>query len=161
MFNEQGHVSVDDIRKLFADRQLRCTNKRIALYKTLQQCCSHPTAEELHDMVNGGSGEHLSLATVYNCLEAFCEAGLVQRMPTANGSCRYDANTDGHLHIRYRDSTKIDDVPPHLSDRLRKAISPRLKQAIEAELGLEIEQINIQLIASRRADQENSANNAN
>ena len=46
----------------------------------------------------------LSLATIYNTLEAFCQAGLAQRLPTPNGCCRYDATLENHLHVRYRES---------------------------------------------------------
>ena len=104
-------------RELFAQHQLRCTQQRMAVYETLRASDAHPTAEELFRLVKPKT-DKLSLATVYNTLDALCEAGLVRRMPTTNGCCRYDADTSEHLHIRFRDTSQIRDVPQHLSERL-------------------------------------------
>ena len=75
-------------RYLFIRSSLRCTTQRVALFDTLRNCKSHPTAEELFRMVKPGMVS-LSLATVYNTLDTLCEAGLAQKLPTPNGTCRY------------------------------------------------------------------------
>ena len=102
-------------RDLFAQHQLRCTRQREALFETLRACKCHPTAEELYRMLPC-SGD-MSRATVYNTLETLCKAGLVRRLPTASGTCRFDADTCNHLHVRLGDSV-IRDVPSDLGEQL-------------------------------------------
>jgi len=134
-------------RDLFAGHSIRCTPQRMAVYAALQQSKSHPTAEELYRQVKPHT-ESLSLATVYNTLEALCKVGLVRKIPVDDGSCRYDADTSEHLHIRIRDTSEIRDVPLPLSIRLIKALPRSVLAEIERELGVAIEGVNIQLLAS-------------
>lgn len=135
-------------RDLFIRSSLRCTTQRVALFDTLRECKSHPTAEELFRMVKPGM-ESLSLATVYNTLDALCEAGLAQKLPTPNGTCRYDANTSEHLHIRIRDTGEIRDVPEELSQRLMDQVSRSVLDDIGREMDVTIDSISIQLIGRK------------
>ena len=91
----------------------------------------------------------LSLATVYNTLEALCRAGLTRRLPTGNGCCRYDADTTEHLHLCFRESDEIQDVPAELGDRMMTHLRRSVIGEIERELGVRIESLSIQLLASR------------
>lgn len=138
-------------RELFAQHSLRCTQQRMAVYETLRSSDAHPTAEELFRLVKPTT-EKLSLATVYNTLDALCEASLVRRMPTTNGCCRYDADTTEHLHIRFRDTSQIRDVPQHLSERLLGRLPQDVLKQIEGELGVQINGISIQLVAKQGGD---------
>lgn len=139
-------------RELFSQHSLRCTRQRQALYEALHACKSHPTAEELFHMVRAQS-KRLSLATVYNTLEALCNAGLAKKLPLTNGSCRYDADTSDHLHLRLRDTAEIRDVPADLGRRLIEDLPADVLEQIEEQLGVRIEGVNIQLTGSRRAEQ--------
>jgi len=134
-------------RALFAGHQLRCTRQRLAIYESLRQCTTHPTAEELYRLVRPGAGR-LSLATVYNTLEALCDAGLCRRLLATHGCCRYDADTSDHLHLRFRDSGEIRDVPADLGLRLLDGLPQPVVEEIERRLGVRIDGINIQLLAS-------------
>ena len=60
----------------------------------------------------------MSLATVYNALEAMCRAGMCRKLPTTSGSIRYDADTSDHPHLRLRENGAIEDVPHDLGHRL-------------------------------------------
>ncbi|MEM7230088.1 MAG: transcriptional repressor [Planctomycetota bacterium] len=133
-------------RDMLAEHGLRCTAQRIALFDALRATKKHPTAEDLHHMV-GQQAEKMSLATVYNTLEAFCDAGLVRRLPTTDGKARYDADTSPHLHIRMGDSSELRDVPNELGERLMQGICPNVIREIEERLGISIDGLNIQLIA--------------
>ena len=42
---------------------------------------------------------NISLGTVYRSLAVLGEAGLIQELPQAGKSTRYDANVDAHQHI--------------------------------------------------------------
>ena len=139
-------------RELFNRHSLRCTTQRMALYEVLEAENSHPTAEELFRRVKPATAK-LSLATVYNTLEALCRAGLARKLPTTNGSCRYDAVTTIHPHVRYRESGRIDDLPKHLAERLLKSVPQEVLGDIEQELAVRIAGLNIQVIANDGPDQ--------
>ena len=68
---------------------LRPTRQRLALATVLVGDGNdrHVTAESLHEAVQS-HGDSVSLATVYNTLKAFCEAGLMQEV-TVDGSKSY------------------------------------------------------------------------
>jgi Fe2+ or Zn2+ uptake regulation protein len=134
-------------RELFATRRLRCTRQRLAIYEALRRCTDHPTAEELYRLVRPGS-QRLSLATVYNTLEALCDAGLCRRLPATHGCCRYDADTSEHIHLRFRDSGHIRDVPPDLGLPLVDGLPQSVVQEIERRMGVRVDGISIQLLAS-------------
>lgn len=139
-------------REVFAQHGLRCTPQRQVLYETLRECKSHPTVEELHQLVSHGHDTAISLATVYNTVEALCKAGLARRLPTANGSSRYDADTGEHLHVRFTDTAEILDVPAELSARILNCLRRSLIEQVKKELGVEIDSVSIQLLARRNAD---------
>ncbi len=135
-------------RELFASHNLRCTKQRRALYEALVQTKTHPTAEELFRAVKPTTSG-LSRATVYNTLEALSRVGLVQRLASSNGCARYDADTSEHLHVCLRGSGEIRDVPGHLGRRLTDQLRRAVITEIEGSLDVEIDQINIQLMARR------------
>ncbi|MCP3902835.1 MAG: transcriptional repressor [Planctomycetes bacterium] len=134
-------------RELFATHSLRCTRQRMAVYEALCECEQHPTAEELFRLVKPRT-QKLSLATVYNSLETLTGAGLVRRLPTTNGCCRYDADTSEHLHVCFRSGSEILDVPPGLSHRLIEGVPRDGLEAIGRHLGMRIDGICVQLIAA-------------
>ncbi len=136
------------IRNLFADRNLRCTTQRLAIYEALCQRMDHPTAEELYRMVKPQT-QRLSLATVYNTLEALCRAGLARKMSTGNGCCRYDADTTEHVHLLFRESGEIHDVPDELGCRVLDDLRQKVVAEIERRMGVKVEGLDIQLVARR------------
>lgn len=144
-----GPVTVTRTRCLFEKAGLRFTRQREVLYETLAATKSHPTADELfHSVRSVESG--LSLATVYNTLEAFIEAGLVRRIPCAvgSGACRFDADTTHHVHLATSDG-RVHDVPEDLSRRLLSGIPQEIVADLERRLGVRIDGMSVQLLASR------------
>ncbi|MHC4649968.1 MAG: Fur family transcriptional regulator [Planctomycetota bacterium] len=139
---------MSSIRELFAGRHLRCTAQRRALYEALLRDNNHPTAEELYRRVKLQMSR-LSLATVYNTLEALCKVGLVRKLPTNNGRCRYDADPSEHLHVCFRDDGVIEDVPNELGDRLIQQLPRSAIAQIERELGVEVDGLSVQLLVRR------------
>jgi Fur family transcriptional regulator, peroxide stress response regulator len=133
-------------RQLLERHGLRCTRQRTALYDTLRACVTHPTAEELFVKATERSSG-LSRATVYNTLEALCDAGLARRLDTDSGVSRYDADTTEHLHVRMRGTSEVLDVPPDLGDRLIREVPRDVINEIEGVLGVKIDGMSIQLLA--------------
>lgn len=70
----------------------------------------HVTAESLYAL-SSESGEKVSLATVYNTLRAFCEAGLVNEVVVDGSKSYFDTRTDDHPHFYWEDSHALTDAP--------------------------------------------------
>jgi len=72
--------------------------KRNAIYECLKNTDCHPSAETVHQMLQS---EHpdISLATVYRNLSLFRKQGRITSVATVNGTERFDANTEPHVHF--------------------------------------------------------------
>ena len=105
--------------ELFAKHNLRCTKQRKAILNALTASRCHPTADELYRQVQDAL-PGVSLATVYNTLEAFNDAGLISKLPDAGNICfsRYDAHRDPHTHLRDRCTGKVADAPDDISQMI-------------------------------------------
>lgn len=136
--------SAEHVRDLFRQCDLRCTRQRELLYAALAASKAHPTAEELYHTIQG-CDPGLSLATVYNTLEAFIQNGITRRIPGIEGGpCRYDADTTQHVHAVTRDGA-VRDVPTDLSARLLEGLSPDVLREIESRMGVSIARLNVQI----------------
>lgn len=131
------------IRSLFAEKRLRCTAQRTEVYAALKSTTSHPTAEQLHRMVNDRA-PGTSLATIYNTLDALCAAGLARRIPTSGGVARFDADLTEHMHAVTSDGQVID-VPHDLGAEVLTALSPDVCKRLKDRLGVEVRHVSIQL----------------
>ncbi len=138
-------------RQLFRQHSLRCTQQRMAVFEALWEYEGHPKAEELFRIVKPQT-ERLSLATVYNALDALVKVGLVRRMPMSNGCCRYDADTTLHMHVRFPETAEIEDVPPRLSEKLVDNFPKDVLEEIGQELGVRVDGMSIQLLATRAVE---------
>lgn len=132
---------------LFASHGLRCTRQRRAIYTALTATRCHPTADELYRSVQSQL-PGVSLATVYNTLEAFCDAGLIAKMPDAgtNGSARYDAHAEHHTHLRDRQTGRIADAPDDLSALLLRHVPREVLDQIRERTGFNVEQVQLELV---------------
>ena len=135
-------------RAKLESRGLRCTKQRLAVYEVLHASKSHPTADELFRLVEQRCGP-MSLATVYNSLSALVDAGLCRRVMTAKGPARFDADISNHVHVRMQDDGRLIDVPDHLGHALVEKLPRELLSQIEDELGIDINDVHIQLEANR------------
>lgn len=138
------------IAALFAEHGLRCTRQRQEVFAALAATTAHPTAEELHGLVLAAAGdsadEAVSLATVYNTLEALTEAGLVRKIPTPEGGARYDADTSDHMHLMLGDGA-VRDVPPDLGRRFLEHIPPALLAELEERMGVTVRRVSVSVSA--------------
>lgn len=133
--------------ELLQSHGLRPTRQRVAVLATLRAVTNHPTAEELHRTIVGTDGD-LSLATVYNTLQALSDVGLCRRMATSGYAHRYCAGTHEHVHLRDGATGRIVDVPTELSDRLLASVPRELLDEIARRVGGEIDGVSIQLVGS-------------
>lgn len=90
---------------------LRPTRQRLGLGKLLFEGGDrHVTAEELHGQAVE-AGLRVSLATVYNTLNQFTEAGLLREVVVASGRSYFDTNTTDHHHFFYEGTGQLQDIP--------------------------------------------------
>ncbi len=81
-----------------ADSGLRNTPQREVVYGALMKKQDHPTADEVYVRVKQEL-PGISLATVYNCLEALVQCKLVRAVNFERGPTRYCPNLTPHAHF--------------------------------------------------------------
>ncbi len=90
---------------------LRPTRQRVELAGVLFQSGDrHVTAESLHDEV-AQTGVKVSLATVYNTLHQFTEAGLLRQVIVDAARSYFDTNTGDHQHFFVEKEGLLIDIP--------------------------------------------------
>ncbi len=91
---------------------LRPTRQRLALAALLvgDGHNRHVTAESLFELC-AATDEKVSLATVYNTLKAFCDAGLMREITVDGTKSYFDTRVDDHPHFFWEDSTTLTDAP--------------------------------------------------
>lgn len=135
--------SQEDIRILFQQNGLRCTRQREQVYAALAATHTHPTAEDLFQAVRDMDAG-LSLATVYNALDAFIGAGIARQVP-GTGPARYDADMSPHVHLSTPEGEVVD-VPDDLSQRLLDGIPEAAVRELEARLGVKVSRVLLQVV---------------
>ncbi|MEM9249034.1 MAG: Fur family transcriptional regulator Irr [Pseudomonadota bacterium] len=121
---------------------LRPTRQRLVLAALLvgDGKDRHVTAESLFD-ASRDSGEKVSLATVYNTLRAFCDAGLMQEITVDGTKSYFDTRMDDHPHFYWEDSHALTDAP---ADQLK------ISQLPEPPEGAEISKVDVVIRLRRR-----------
>lgn len=94
---------------------LRPTRQRLALSRLLfeeagQPRDRHVTAEQLHGEAME-NGVRVSLATIYNTLNQFTQAGLLREVVVEPGRSYFDTNVDDHHHFFFEGSGRLLDIP--------------------------------------------------
>ena len=93
------------------DAGLRPTRQRLALASLLfAKGDRHLSAEELHEEAQA-AGVPVSLATVYNTLHQFTEAGMLRILAVEGSKTYFDTNTSDHHHFFIEGENKIFDIP--------------------------------------------------
>jgi Fur family transcriptional regulator, iron response regulator len=92
---------------------LRPTRQRLSLARLLLEGGDrHVTAEQLHGEALE-SGIRVSLATIYNTLHQFTEAGLLREAMVEPGRSYFDTNTADHHHFFCEATGELQDIPGH------------------------------------------------
>ena len=91
---------------------LRPTRQRLALAELLvgDGCNRHVTAEGLHEAALRND-DPVSLATVYNTLRAFCDAGLLHEVTVDGTRSYFDTRIDDHPHYYWEEDGRLTDAP--------------------------------------------------
>jgi Fur family iron response transcriptional regulator len=91
---------------------LRPTKQRILIAKNLFDTNKtfHFTVETLNKKINKNGNEKISLATIYNTVEAFNDAGYLKEILTSKNKRYYDTNIKSHHHFYDEGSRELTDI---------------------------------------------------
>lgn len=100
---------------------LRITQPRLAILAALSKRAQPTSIEQLHDDVGA---DNCDLVTVYRCMAAFEEIGLVRRAFFHNGTALYEMNLGQptRYHVVCKQTNRVDELDAALADELRRAI---------------------------------------
>ncbi len=121
---------------------LRPTRQRVVLATLLvgDGQDRHVTAESLFEAASR-SGHRVSLATVYNTLAAFCEAGLMREITVDGSKSYFDTDMTDHPHFYWEDEARLTDAP---------ASELQITRLPKAPEGAEISKVDVVIRLRRR-----------
>ncbi len=125
------HISASELLKA---HDVRPTPQREIVLKSILEKRDHPTADEVFANVKAAM-PGISLATVYNCLEAIVSCGLARSVNFERSPTRYCHNLHPHAHFCNEEngSTEDIDLPAKLLTKI-KAILPAGYNASSVEI---------------------------
>lgn len=98
-----------ELGERLATSGFRFTPQRRAVYDVLIHKRDHPTAEEVFIRAKRAMPE-ISHATVYNCLDALVQCGLVRQVQLERGATRFCPNMEEHCHYYCDECGAVFDV---------------------------------------------------
>ena len=98
-----------DLNERLTTGGLRLTPQRQKVYDVLIQKRDHPTAEEVFIRAKQAMPD-ISMATVYNCLDALVQCGLVRQVQLERGATRFCPNMEEHCHYYCDECGTVFDV---------------------------------------------------
>ncbi|WP_295532743.1 iron response transcriptional regulator IrrA [uncultured Thioclava sp.] len=126
-------------RAWLAEGGLRPTRQRLALAALLVGDGEnrHVTAESLFAAARD-AGERVSLATIYNTLRAFCEAGLMHEITVDGSRSYFDTRMDDHPHFFWEDENRISDAPAEELELIRVPKAPAGAQVTRVDVVIRV-----------------------
>ncbi len=124
------------VRQALESAGCRYTRQRGEVFAFLQSVRSHPTVEEVYRAVQRRV-PRISLATVYNALEALVSADLAARLTSNDGRACYDCRAEDHYHLRDVETGEIRDLPVEFDPQLLAKLDPKLVEKL-AGSGFEV-----------------------
>lgn len=100
---------------------LRITQPRLAILAALSKRAQPTSIEQIHEDVGP---TNCDLVTVYRCMAAFEQIGLVRRAFFHNGTALYEINLGQptRYHVVCKQTNKVEELDAAISDELRRAI---------------------------------------
>jgi Fur family ferric uptake transcriptional regulator len=110
---------------------LRITQPRIAILTAMINRGQPTSIEQIHGDLEDGSCD---LVTVYRCLAAFEEIGLVRRSFFLNGTSLYQINLgeQQRYHVVCKATNRVDEIQPEHGAELRTAIE-KVEEQLRAQ----------------------------
>ena len=101
--------------------QLRPTKQRIRIAEFLfkREKTFHFTVEKLNKIINKKDFERISLATIYNTIDAFKKAGHLKEILTNNNTSYFDTNINSHHHFYDENTHELTDCDVNNIDSIK------------------------------------------
>lgn len=129
-------------QKWLASGGLRPTRQRLSLASLLvgDGMNRHVTAEGLFASALA-AGEKVSLATVYNTLRAFCEAGIMHEITVDAGRSYFDTRMDDHPHFYWEDDNRLSDAPAEELELARVPSAPEGAEVTRVDVVIRVRKL--------------------
>ena len=118
---------------------LRPTKQRILIAKNLfdKSKTFHFTVESLNKKISKKGNEKISLATIYNTVEAFTEAGYLKEILTSKNKSFYDTNIKSHHHFYDEGTKELTDINYNQVKLSKVPMPPKGKKIKNLEVVIE------------------------
>ena len=117
--------------------KLRPTKQRIRIAEFLfsREKTFHFTVENLNKIINKkGNLEKISLATIYNTIEAFKKAGHLKEILTNNNTSYFDTNVSSHHHFYDNETNELTDINYNEIEVAKVPHAPKGKKIKDVEV---------------------------
>lgn len=122
---------MDELGTILRARGMRLTRQRERVVGVLAGC-EHATPEEIHDALAADGGPEVSLSTVYRCLEALEELGIVRHTHLDHRAPSYQlAGHADHIHLVCNECGAVLKVPLEVAASLAKAVDAQTGFALD------------------------------
>ena len=122
--------STGNIKQFNLGEGHRMTPQRRFVYEVLMNSTDHPTATEVFMRVKNKM-DSISLATVYNCLDALVGVGVVRQVNVDREPSRYCGNLEPHAHFHCENCASVEDIS--LKDGAKPSNSLKLPRGVKVE----------------------------
>lgn len=112
-----------DFERLCHAHALAATHQRRVIFQAVTAAPGHYSPEEVYAKVREQIPS-ISLATVYNNLKTFVEAGILHEVSPHHGTLRVDPNLEPHHHLVCRKCKSITDIDAKFLDPVRLRRTP-------------------------------------
>ena len=128
----------------------RGSKQRDTILRVVMHSKDHPRADWVYDQVRQEI-PNISMGTVYRNLKSLVKSGDIRQLDIADGTTRFDGNTDNHYHFRCEECGHIFD----LDEPVDQAISERVAE----NTGFKVYRQRMELIGLCNACQVNGHDN--
>ena len=120
---------------------LRPTKQRLKICQFLfnREKTFHFTVETLNKKINKNKGTKVSLATIYNTVEAFTSAGYLKEILTSKNKSYYDTNIKSHHHFYDEGSKELTDIHSNQIKLSKVPVPPKGKKIKNLEVIIRIQ----------------------
>ena len=91
------------------ENNMRLTSQRQVILEELRKVKSHPTANEIYDMVRRRL-PRIGLGTVYRNLDLLADYGIIKKLEVGGEQKRFDGDVSQHYHVRCVKCGCVEDI---------------------------------------------------
>ena len=136
---------ISDNLKIYVQKlrssNLRPTKQRLKICQFLfdREKTFHFTVETLNKKINKNRATKVSLATIYNTVEAFTSAGYLKEILTSKNKSYYDTNIKSHHHFYDEGSKELTDIHYSQIELNKVPVPPKGKKIKNLEVVIRIQ----------------------